>query len=35
MIFKHILSMTFLNEPGLFFCTQLNAFKHCDITVTI
>ena len=34
MICKHILSITFLNNPGLF-CSQLNSFKYCYITVTI
>ena len=29
MICKYILLVTFLNEPELiFFCTQLNGFKH-------
>ena len=36
MICKHILSVTFLNEPELFFfCIQLNGFKYCYKTVTI
>ena len=35
MICKHILLITFLNEPELFFYTQLNDFKYCFITVTI
>ena len=32
MICKHILS-TFLNEPDLIVCTQLNGFKYCYVTV--
>ena len=33
---KHILSITFLNEPELFFfCTQLEGFKHCYLTSVI
>ena len=28
MICKHILLITFLNEPELIFCTQLNGFKY-------
>ena len=36
MIYKHILLITFLNKPVLiFFCTQLNGLKYCDVTVTI
>ena len=35
MICKHILSITFLNKLELFFCTQLNVFNYCYITVTI
>ena len=34
MICKHILKITFLNEPELF-CTQIKGFKYCYITVTI
>ena len=30
----HILLIIFLNEPELF-CTQLNGFEYCYITVTI
>ena len=29
MICKHILSITFLNQPEQFFCSQLNGFKYC------
>ena len=35
MICKHIFQRTFLNEPELFLCTQVNGFKHRYITVTI
>ena len=28
MIGKHILLITFFNEPELIFCTQLNGFKY-------
>ena len=35
MICKHILLISFLNEPELIFCAQLNGFKYCYITVTI
>ena len=35
MICKHILLITFFNEPELIFCTQLNGFMYCDITVAI
>ena len=31
MICKHILSITFLNKPELFFAL-LNGFKYCYIT---
>ena len=31
---EHILEVTFLNKPVLFF-VQLNGFKYCYITVTI
>ena len=33
MIYKHVLKITFSNEPELFFCTQLKDFKYCYITV--
>ena len=29
MICKHIVLITLLNEPWLFFCILLNIFKHC------
>ena len=35
MICKHILLIMFLNEPKLFFCTQLNASKYCYVSLTI
>ena len=35
MICKHILLMTFLNEPEFNFYTQLKGFKYCYIIVTI
>ena len=28
MIYKHILYITFFNEPETIFCTQLNDFKQ-------
>ena len=31
MICKHILLITFLNEPELIFCTQLSGFKYSYI----
>ena len=34
MICKHVLWITFLNEPEPF-CTQLNGFKYFYITVTM
>ena len=36
MICKHILLITFLNEPDLvFLCTELNGFKYCYLTPII
>ena len=35
MICKHILKLTFLNNPELPLCPQLNYFKYCYITVKI
>ena len=35
MICKHIFEITFLNEPDLFFCKQLNGFMYSYITFTI
>ena len=32
MICKHILLITFLNEPKLILCTQLNGFKYFNQT---
>ena len=32
---KHILLITFLDELVLLFCSQLNDFKYCIVTVTI
>ena len=34
MFCEHILKITFLNKPELFFSTQ-TAFKYCYITITI
>ena len=35
MIRKHIFLITFLNEPELIFCTQLNGSKYCYESQTI
>ena len=35
MICKHILSILFLNEPELIFCSQLNGFKYSYVSVAI
>ena len=35
MICKHIYPITFLYDPDLFFCTQINGFTYCYITVRI
>ena len=36
MICKHILLIIFLNEyDHIFFCTQLNGFKYCYVSLTI
>ena len=35
MICKHILLITFLNEPDLIFCTQSNDFNYRYLTLII
>ena len=35
MICKHILLITFLNEPELIFCSQINDFKYGSLTLII
>ena len=35
MIYKHILWITFFNEPAFIFCTMLNGFMNCYVTVRI
>ena len=37
MICKHVLLIKSLNKPGLifFFCTHLNGFNYCCLTLTI
>ena len=35
MICKDVKLITFLNEPEIIFCTQLNGFKYCYEIVII